>query len=85
MTLNVRGIAVALGTTTAAFFILCSLLYMAVPGAVGWSTRLFHIDVSGILQPITPGDVIVGAICWGVLLAVIGGAAAWLYNRLAQP
>lgn len=85
MKLNVSAVAVALGTTTAVFFILCSFLYMAVPGAVGWSTRLFHIDVSGIFRPVTLADVIVGAICWWVILAVTGGATAWLYNRLARP
>lgn len=85
MNLNVRAAAIALGTTTAVFSILCSLLLMAVPGAAGWSYRLFHIDVSGIFRPVTPIDVVVGSICGWVLLAVIGGVAAWLYNRTARP
>jgi hypothetical protein len=85
MKLNVRAMALALGATTALFFVLCSLLYMIAPGMATWTGRLFHIDVSSIFRPVAFGDLILGTISWWVLMAAIAGSAAWLYNRAVRP
>ena len=81
MKLSVKAMAVALGNVTAAFFVLCSLLYAVAPRTVGWTSHLFHVDVTSIFRPVTVLDVVLGAICWWLLMAAISGAATMLYNR----
>ena len=81
MKLNVKAMALAVGHVTAGFFLLCSLLYAIAPRTVGWTSHMFHIDVATIFQPITVVDVILGTICWWILMTLIAGVAAALYNR----
>ena len=84
MKLNVKAMALAMGNVTAGFFLLCSMLYAIAPRTVGWTSHMFHIDVTSIFRPITVVDVLLGAICWWILMAVLAGVAATLYNRLVR-
>lgn len=84
MRLNAKAMAVALANVTAAFFVLCSTLYAIAPRTVAWTSHLFHVDVTSIFRPITVLDVVLGAICWWLLMAAIAGATASLYNRTVR-
>ena len=81
MKLDVKAMAVAVGNVTAGFFLLCSLLYAIAPQTVGWTSHMFHIDVTSIFRPITVVGVVLGAACWWILMAVLAGVASALYNR----
>ena len=81
MKLDAKALALALGSVTAGSFLLCSLLYAVVPQSVGWTSHMFHIDVTSIFRPITLVGTVLGAVCWWILVAVLAGVSATLYNR----
>jgi hypothetical protein len=51
---------------------------------VSLTTVFFHIDVTGLFRPITWGSFLASLLGWGLGTAVVAGATAWLYNRLAR-
>jgi hypothetical protein len=85
MKLDVRSAAVAAGSVAAMAYALCTLFCVLVPEpTVAYlTTMLFHIDVTGLYRQITWGSFIASLLGWGLGTAVMVGATAWLYNRLA--
>ena len=81
---SVKAVAVALGSTVAAVFLVSSILYTVLPQSVGWTSHLFHVDVNGLYRPLRLFEVLVGTACWWLIAAAIGGAAAAIYNAVAR-
>ena len=65
---------------------LCTAFCVLVPeSTVVYVTTVFvHIDVAGLFRQITWGSFIASLVGWGMGTAVVAGATAWLYNRLAR-
>jgi hypothetical protein len=86
MKLDVRAAAVAAGSIAALAYALCTAFCVLVPEpTVAYLTKVFfHIDVTGLYRQITWGGFIASLLGWGLGTAVMAGAAAWLYNRLAR-
>ena len=86
MRLDVRATALAVGSITALIYTLCTVFCVLVPEStlVYVTTLLFHIDVSGLFRHITWGSFIVSLLSWGLGMAVVAGATAWLYNLTSQ-
>ena len=86
MKLDVRAAAVAAGGIAALAYALCTAFCVLVPEpTVAYLTTVFlHIDVSGLYRQITWGNFIASLLGWGLGTAVLAGATAWLYNRLAR-
>ncbi len=81
---DVKAFAIALGNTIAGLFLLSSILFAALPQAVGWVANMFHIDVTGLYRPLGLFKVLIGTIVWWLIAGAIGGIAATLYNGIAQ-
>ena len=86
MKLDVRAAALAAGSIAALAYALCTAFCVLVPEpTVAYLTTVFlHIDVSGLYRQITWGNFIASLLGWGLGTAVLAGATAWLYNRLAR-
>ncbi len=86
MRLDVRATALAVGSITVLIYTLCTVFCVLVPEStlVYVTTVLFHIDVSGLFRHITWGSFIVSLLCWGLGMAIVAGATAWLYNLTAR-
>lgn len=86
MKLDVRAAALAAGSIAALVYALCTAFCVLVPEStlVYVTTVFFHIDVTGLYRPITWGSFIASLLGWGLGTAVVAGATAWLYNRLAR-
>lgn len=86
MKFDVRAAALAAGSIAILVYALCTAFCVLVPEStlVYVTTILFHIDVSGLYRQITWGSFIASLVGWGLGTAVVAGAIAWLYNRLAR-
>ena len=86
MKLDVRAAAVATGCIAALAYALCTAFCVLVPeSTVAYVTTVFfHIDVTGLYRQITWGSFIASLLGWGLGTAIVAGATAWLYNRLAR-
>src|SRR5579859_1646919 len=86
MKLNVRAAAVAAGSIGSLAYALCTAFCVLVPESTlaYVTTVFFHIDVTGLYRQITWGSFIASLLGWGLGSAVVAGAIAWLYNRLAR-
>lgn len=86
MKLDVRAAAVAAGSIAALAYALCTAFCVLVPeSTVAYVTTVFfHIDVTGLYRQITWGSFIASLLGGGLGTAVVAGATAWLYNRLAM-
>ena len=86
MKLDVRAAALAAGSIAVLVYALCTAFCVLVPEStlVYVTTVLFHIDVSGLYRQMTWGSFVVSLVGWGLGTAVVSGAMAWLYNRLAR-
>ena len=86
MKLDVRAAALAAGSIAILVYALCTAFCVLVPEStvVYVTTVFFHIDVSGLYRQITWGSFIASLLGWGLGTAVVAGATAWLYNRLAR-
>jgi len=86
MKLDVRAAALAAGIITALIYSVCTAFCVLVPEStlVYVTTVLFHIDLSGLFREITWGSFIISLLGWGLGMAFVAGATAWLYNLAAQ-
>ena len=81
--LDPSALAFASGLVTALVWTLCTLAFALAPGAAAsFSSQLFHLDVTGLVQPITWGGYLMGLICWSLGAGLVVGATGALYNRL---
>jgi hypothetical protein len=86
MKLDVRAAALAAGSIAALAYALCTAFCALVPeSTVAYLTTVFiHIDVTGLYRQITWGSFFASLLGWGLGTAIVAGATAWLYNRLAR-
>ena len=86
MKLDVRAAALAAGSITALVYTFCTVFCVLVPEStlVYVTTVLFHFDASGLYRAVTWESFIVSLLGWGVGMAFVTGATAWLYNLTAQ-
>lgn len=86
MKLDVRAAAVAAGSIAALAYALCTAFCVLTPesNVVQLTTAFLHIDITGIYRQVTWGSFIVSLLGWGLGTAIMAGATAWLYNRLAR-
>ena len=84
MKLNIKAIAIAEAVVGAALLILCRLAFAIAPdGTLATLKYLTHIDWSPVTIPVTLGGFILGLVVFTILMALIGCAWAWIYNRIA--
>lgn len=86
MKLDVRSAALAVGSIAALVYVLCTVFCALVPVStvVYLGTVLLHIDLTGLYRQVTWGSFVAGLLGYGLGTAVMAGATAWLYNRLAR-
>lgn len=86
MKLDVRAAALAAGIISALIYTACTVFCVLVPEStlVYVTTLLFHIDVSGLFRHITWEGFIISLLGWGLGMAFVTGATAWLYNLAAR-
>ena len=86
MSLDPRAFGLAAGLTAAALFTLCALAVAVAPGATAaYFTYLLHLDLTGLVRPLTWGSYFAGLLCWSVGTGLVFAAAAGIYNRLLGP
>lgn len=84
MRLNTAALALAAGITTAVVYALCSLLVTVAPGgAAAAFSYVFHLDVSGLVRPLTWGSLATGLVCVSLAVALVVALLGVLYNRFA--
>lgn len=86
MKLDVRAAALAAGSIAALAYALCTALCALVPEptVVYLTTVFLHIDITGLYRQMTWGTFVIGLLGYGLGTAIVAGATAWLYNRLAR-
>lgn len=86
MKLDIRAAALAAGGIAALAYALCAAFFALVPEstAVYVTVGVLHIDITGLSRQLSLGTFVVGLLVWGLGTAVVAGAMAWLYNRLAR-
>jgi hypothetical protein len=86
MKLDVRAAAVAAGVVAALAYAICTAFCALLPeSTVADLVVVFlHVDLSGLYRQISWGSFVAGLLGSGLGTAVVAGAAAWLYNRLAR-
>jgi hypothetical protein len=86
MKLDVRAAALAVGSIAALAYVLCTTFCALVPEptVVYLTTVFLHIDITGLYRQITWGTFFAGLVGSGLGTAIVAGATAWLYNRLAR-
>jgi len=85
MKLNVKAVVIAEAIVGAALFILCRLAFVVAPDQTLATLKyLTHIDWSSVTMPVSLGGFISGLVVFTILIAVIGGLWAWIYNLIAR-
>lgn len=81
-TIDARAFGLAAGTTGAALSALCALALAVWPegtrAALGF---LIHSDISGLRVAVSLAGAVISTLAWGVIVGVVFGGAAALYNR----
>lgn len=84
MRLNTAALALAAAVTTAIVYAVCLLLVAVAPGsttaAFGY---VFHLDVSGLVRPLTWGSFATGLVSVSLAVALVVALLGALYNRFA--
>lgn len=86
MRLDVRAAAAAAGVVAALAYALCTAFCAVVPeSTVADLVVVFlHIDLTGLYRQISWWTFGAGLLGSGLGTAIVAGAMAWLYNRLAR-
>ena len=87
MKLNVKAVVIAETVIGAVLFILCRLAFVVAPNATLAALKyLTHIDWSPLTMPVTMtwGGFILGLIVFTIVIAIVGAAWAWIYNRFVS-
>jgi hypothetical protein len=84
MNLQIRAFATAAGIVAAALFTRCAAFLAVAPAtATNLFSAVLHLDLTALARPVTVGAFVGGLVFWSVGTAVVFGAAAAIYNRLA--
>jgi hypothetical protein len=86
MKLDVRAASLAAGGVAALVYALCAAFCIVVPRptVLYMAEAFLHMDVSSLYKPIGWDTFLVGFLTCAVYVGLMGGATAWLYNRLAR-
>ena len=85
MKLNIKAVAIAEAIVGAGLFILCRLAFAVAPDATLAALKyLTHIDWSSVTMPVTLGGFISGLLVFTILIAIVGGIWASIYNVVAS-
>ena len=83
MKLNVWAFGLAVGSVIAAAFTICSFFVAVAPEATAsFIGYLLHINLSGLMRPISWASYFAGVIGLGIWTALWAAAAAKSYNLL---
>lgn len=85
MKLNIRAFAIAMTVAAAILYVVCSFFVGFLPEtAVSLARYALHLDLSGIMRPLSVSSFIVGllivSIGWGLLSLIM----ASVYNSLTK-
>lgn len=82
---DANRVALACGSVTAVFWVICYALVAVIPGPMMTMTmHMFHADLQGISWSLTGVSFFVGLISWTITAALAGWLVAWTYNRLGN-
>jgi hypothetical protein len=85
MKLDIRAFAIASAIVAAILFVVCAFFVAIAPKeTTAVAGHLIHADLSGIMRSLTWGNFFGGLVGWTFGTAIVAGATAWLYNRLAR-
>ncbi len=85
MKLDTRAFAMATAVITAVLFVACAFFVALAPKeTTAVAGYLIHADLSGFSRSLTWGSFFGGLMAWILGTAIVAGAAAWVYNRLAR-
>jgi hypothetical protein len=85
MKLDIRAVALAVGSVSAAVYAICAFFVAVAPGPTTAAfSCLFHVDLTGIARPITWGSFLAGLLATGLGMALLAGVTVWVYNRLVR-
>lgn len=83
MRLDVGRFAVAVATVWAIAGLVCAFVFKTAPAAYAAGANfLLHSDMYRGDRTVGWGELLVAVLVWWVLVAVLAGASAALYNRL---
>lgn len=85
MKLNIRAFAIAMTIAAAILYIVCAAIVALLPDlAMGLAGKILHMDLSGLMRPISVGGFLVGLLAlsvgWGLLSLIM----ASIYNSLVR-
>jgi hypothetical protein len=84
MKINIWPFSFSVGVVTALVFAICAFFVAVAPDATGAVfSYLLHIDLTGLVRPISWGGFVAGLVTVGVGTALCASVVAWLYNRMA--
>lgn len=84
MRLDTSALALAAGLTTSVVYAICSLLAAIAPGsATAILSYIIHLDLAGLVRPLTWGSFAAGIICLSLAVSIVVALLGALYNRLA--
>jgi hypothetical protein len=82
MKLDAARFAMAVATTWAVAGLLCGLIYKASPEIYNRGANfLLHSEMYRSTQTLGWGELLLAVVAWWVLVALLTGASAALYNR----
>ena len=85
MKLDAGRFAVALASVWAVAALVCAVMYKAAPDSYArFANFLVHSDMFQATRAFGWGEVLGAMIAWWVLVAILAGASAAMYNRLAR-
>ena len=83
MNLDEKKLALSLGGTTAALWIICTVLVALMPGPMGTLTgHMLHGNLENFGWTLTWPGFFIRLVTWVLWAAAAGWLVAWFYNRL---
>lgn len=83
MRLDVRRFAVAVATVWAVGSLICAFVFKTAPDAYeGTANFLVHTDMYRAVRTVGWGELLLAVLVWWVIVVVLAGASAALYNGL---
>lgn len=85
MQLNANKLGLAMASTVAVLWIVCSLLILALPSmSMSLSGYMMHTDMSGVAWDMRVTGLFFGLVLWAICAYVSGWLLATFYNALSK-
>jgi len=85
MKLNANALALAVASSVAAVWVVCSIIVALMPGmSMHMTGYMMHSDFSGMQWSMNPAGFLVGLVIWSVFAGVIVWLIASLYNKFSD-